>query len=268
MVDVNNKKCAHQGCSTTPSFGVAGTKKAEFCREHAKQGMLCLGSSAFPAPHPSVPLTQPSSAVRGGDAGGGYESSGICGRFSTSRRRDQRTPGTQPTGSKVMISKGRVEPASSGDQEAGQRHAPVPMPQGQTAPADRSASAPDSPPAEEESETTSATIKAEEVLIFAGVAGSDDLVGGVPYDKGRYSKRQYKGKGSASPTSAKRRKTSTVLDGIKRTRALDPDSQASAMGGVNGAGPAQAKVEIKPEVDQEHNATVNPAGDWSEAMRE
>lgn len=165
-----------------------------------------------------------------------------------------------------MISKGRVEPASSGDQEAGQRHVPVPMPQGQTAPenlvvvADRSASAPDSPPAEEESETTGATIKAEDVLIFSGVAGSDDLVGGVPYDKGRYSKRQHKGKGSASPSSAKRRKTSTVLDGIKRTRALDPDSQASAMGGVNGAGPAQAKVEIKSEVDQEHNATVNPAG--------
>ncbi|CAN0008214.1 unnamed protein product, partial [Pylaiella littoralis] len=32
-------KCTHRGCSKRPSYGVAGTKTAEFCCEHAKDGM-------------------------------------------------------------------------------------------------------------------------------------------------------------------------------------------------------------------------------------
>ncbi|CAN0196368.1 unnamed protein product [Ectocarpus sp. 8 AP-2014] len=49
--------------------------------------------------------------------------------------------------------------------------------------------------------------KSEDVLISSGVAVSDDVVGRVPCDEGRSNKRQHKGKGSASPSSAKRRKT-------------------------------------------------------------
>ncbi|CAM9854184.1 unnamed protein product [Ectocarpus sp. 4 AP-2014] len=282
MVHVNSKKCAHQGCSKKPSFGVAGTKKREFCREHTNQGTVFLGSFALRAPLAGVSLTQHSSTVRGDDGGGGYGSNGICGRFSASRHRDQRAPGTHPTGSIVLSSNGRMELGSCGEQETSQRDAPVPTPRGQRAPenlvvvADSFASAPDSPPVEEESETTGATIKADDVLISSGVAVSDDLVGRVPCDEGRFDKRQHNGEGSASPSPAKRRKTGAGWDGSKRTRtavdhdviARDPDSQASATGGMKGAGPAQAKVEIKSEVDQEHNATVNPAGDWSETMRE
>eukprot|EP00752_Nemacystus_decipiens_P017620 g15791.t1 len=37
-------RCAHPGCCKYPSFGTAGTKKAEFCREHAKVGMVNLHS--------------------------------------------------------------------------------------------------------------------------------------------------------------------------------------------------------------------------------
>ncbi|CAM9821159.1 unnamed protein product, partial [Ectocarpus sp. 12 AP-2014] len=158
-----------------------------------------------------------------------------------------------------------MELASSGEQYAGQRDAPVPTPQGPSAPenlvvvADSFASAPDSTPAEEESETTGATIKSEGVLISSGVAVSYDLVGRVPCDEGRSNKRQHEGEGSASPSSAKRRKTGAGWDGSKRTRAsvdhdviaLYSDSQASAMGGMNDLGPAEAKVEIKSEVDQE-----------------
>lgn len=39
MIDLINKKCTHLGCTTSPSYGVAGTKKPEFCMRHAKQGM-------------------------------------------------------------------------------------------------------------------------------------------------------------------------------------------------------------------------------------
>ena len=43
MVNLNNRKeCVHRGCTTYPSFGVAGTKKNEFCRKHAKERMVDL----------------------------------------------------------------------------------------------------------------------------------------------------------------------------------------------------------------------------------
>ncbi|CAN0041536.1 unnamed protein product [Pylaiella littoralis] len=40
MVDVKNKRCTHRGCTKQPSYGVAGTKTAEFCSGHAKGGMV------------------------------------------------------------------------------------------------------------------------------------------------------------------------------------------------------------------------------------
>ena len=34
----------HPACSKQPSFGVAGTKKRELCREHAMEGMVNLNN--------------------------------------------------------------------------------------------------------------------------------------------------------------------------------------------------------------------------------
>ncbi|CAN0588106.1 unnamed protein product, partial [Ectocarpus sp. 12 AP-2014] len=34
MVDVITKRCAHPGCPKQPSFGVPGTRKAEYCAKH------------------------------------------------------------------------------------------------------------------------------------------------------------------------------------------------------------------------------------------
>lgn len=36
IINVYSKKCAHSGFSTTPHFGTIGSEKAEFCRGHAK----------------------------------------------------------------------------------------------------------------------------------------------------------------------------------------------------------------------------------------
>ncbi|CAM9181774.1 unnamed protein product, partial [Pylaiella littoralis] len=44
MVDVICKRCAHRGCTTQPSFGVAGGTRV-FCARHAKEGMVHLSSS-------------------------------------------------------------------------------------------------------------------------------------------------------------------------------------------------------------------------------
>lgn len=40
MVHIYAKKCAGDGCSKQPSFGVAGSKKAKYCTEHALEGMI------------------------------------------------------------------------------------------------------------------------------------------------------------------------------------------------------------------------------------
>ncbi|CAN0478399.1 unnamed protein product [Ascophyllum nodosum] len=40
MVDVYRKKCGTESCSKRPSFGVAGTKTAEYCAQHAPHGMV------------------------------------------------------------------------------------------------------------------------------------------------------------------------------------------------------------------------------------
>lgn len=39
-MDVYNKRCGYPGCTKGPSYGVAGTKKREFCAQHATEGMV------------------------------------------------------------------------------------------------------------------------------------------------------------------------------------------------------------------------------------
>lgn len=39
-MNVRKHKCNHPTCTTSPVFGVAGTRKAEFCAPHAKEGMV------------------------------------------------------------------------------------------------------------------------------------------------------------------------------------------------------------------------------------
>ena len=40
MVKVAYKKCGDDGVKTQPSFGVVGSRKAEFCARHAAEGMI------------------------------------------------------------------------------------------------------------------------------------------------------------------------------------------------------------------------------------
>lgn len=40
MVDVLNKTCGHPTCTKLPSFDLADTKNAEFCVQHAQEGMV------------------------------------------------------------------------------------------------------------------------------------------------------------------------------------------------------------------------------------
>ncbi|CAN0207706.1 unnamed protein product [Ascophyllum nodosum] len=40
MVGVKNIKCRTEGCGNRPSYGVAGTKTAEYCAQHAPDGMI------------------------------------------------------------------------------------------------------------------------------------------------------------------------------------------------------------------------------------
>ncbi|CAN0181085.1 unnamed protein product [Ascophyllum nodosum] len=35
MADVKSRKCRVEGCGKVPSFGVAGTKMAQYCAQHA-----------------------------------------------------------------------------------------------------------------------------------------------------------------------------------------------------------------------------------------
>lgn len=42
MVNVKSKRCGHPGFSKGPSYGKEGTKKAEFCKQHAKDGMVSV----------------------------------------------------------------------------------------------------------------------------------------------------------------------------------------------------------------------------------
>ena len=37
---VRSKRYGHPGCSKAPSHGVEGTKQAELCAQHAREGMV------------------------------------------------------------------------------------------------------------------------------------------------------------------------------------------------------------------------------------
>lgn len=38
--EIMPSRCSHGGCTTGPSYGLAGTKKAKYCSKHAKEGMV------------------------------------------------------------------------------------------------------------------------------------------------------------------------------------------------------------------------------------
>ena len=40
MANVISKRCPHPNCSKAPSYGTAGSKKAEICAEHPWGGMV------------------------------------------------------------------------------------------------------------------------------------------------------------------------------------------------------------------------------------
>ena len=44
MVDVKSKRCKNKSCGKFPRLGVAGTKTAEYCKEHAPEGMVDVKS--------------------------------------------------------------------------------------------------------------------------------------------------------------------------------------------------------------------------------
>ncbi|CAN0225742.1 unnamed protein product [Ectocarpus fasciculatus] len=44
MVNVVSKRCGHPGCDKIPSFGEADSKKPGFCKTHAKRGMVYVMS--------------------------------------------------------------------------------------------------------------------------------------------------------------------------------------------------------------------------------
>ena len=40
MIDVVRKRCVYNGCTKHPSYGVAGSRKAAYCSQHALDGMI------------------------------------------------------------------------------------------------------------------------------------------------------------------------------------------------------------------------------------
>ena len=64
MVDVKSKKCKKERCGKFPRLGVAGTKTAEYCKEHAPEGMVdvksgrCKNESCGKQPSFGVPGTK------------------------------------------------------------------------------------------------------------------------------------------------------------------------------------------------------------------
>lgn len=47
MVNVLSKKGARDGCSKRPTYGRAKSKKAEYCVEHALEGMATVNPKPF-----------------------------------------------------------------------------------------------------------------------------------------------------------------------------------------------------------------------------
>ena len=47
MVDVSSKRCAHATCTRRPSFNVLGSKISVYCKQHAQDGMVDVGTWPF-----------------------------------------------------------------------------------------------------------------------------------------------------------------------------------------------------------------------------
>ncbi|CAM9901225.1 unnamed protein product [Sphacelaria rigidula] len=62
MVDVGKRTCGDEGCSTRPSYGVAGSKRAESCSQHARAGMVDVVTKK--CGHQACPM-RPSCGVAG-----------------------------------------------------------------------------------------------------------------------------------------------------------------------------------------------------------
>ena len=48
MIGVKNRTCTTEDCSKRPSFGAAGTKTAEYCAQHAQDGMINVNKIKCP----------------------------------------------------------------------------------------------------------------------------------------------------------------------------------------------------------------------------
>ncbi|CAM9576052.1 unnamed protein product, partial [Laminaria digitata] len=40
MVDVINKRCLHESCTTRPAYNFEGSRTAAYCKQHADNGMV------------------------------------------------------------------------------------------------------------------------------------------------------------------------------------------------------------------------------------
>ncbi|CAN0592613.1 unnamed protein product [Laminaria digitata] len=60
MVNVRSRRCLHDSCEKLPTFGVIGSKKAVYCKQHAEDGKVdvcnkrCLHDSCMSWPQWSV----------------------------------------------------------------------------------------------------------------------------------------------------------------------------------------------------------------------
>ncbi len=55
MANVVTLRCGHPNCSKRPSYGMAGSMKAEMCAEHALDGMVDVVSKRCGHPNPKRP---------------------------------------------------------------------------------------------------------------------------------------------------------------------------------------------------------------------
>ena len=70
MINVSGRKCRNERCGKRALFGVAGTKTAEYCAEHAFDGMIdvynrmCRTEGCRKRPSFGVASTKTGSTVR------------------------------------------------------------------------------------------------------------------------------------------------------------------------------------------------------------
>ena len=85
MVNVIKRRCSHGGCSKQPSFGVEGSKMAEYCSQHALSSMVNIRRQREPyrssGQHPAeyvctIKMEIESGAVK--DSRGDIRSQEIC----------------------------------------------------------------------------------------------------------------------------------------------------------------------------------------------